>query len=101
MLIRRGFDSNLLQVHLQRGGKILFHRLEMSGKLRLLGNQCRIDIYDSSAPRRHLALSFLQKHATGSIAPTRIGVRKKMADISLSQGAQERIANRVHERVSI
>src|SRR5581483_7047292 len=47
------------------------------------------------------ARGFLQKDFARRILPARVGVREKMADVRLAHRAEQRVANRVHERVGV
>jgi hypothetical protein len=43
----------------------------------------------------------LQKSQAGRVFPSRIGVGKMRADVAQSRGAQERVAERVRQRIAI
>src|SRR5262249_788624 len=44
---------------------------------------------------------FLQEYAAGCSSPARVGIGEKMADIGLADGAQDSVANGVHQGVCV
>ena len=45
--------------------------------------------------------SFVEEEPAGGAAPARIGVGEEVADVGLAQGAEDGVANSVHEHVGV
>src|SRR5258708_1436040 len=101
MLICRGLYTNLPNFDAERFGNILFHDLYMRKQLGGLRDDGSIYIHNLSLPRVCKSRCLSQKHPARRSFPTWIRIGKKMANISLTQSAKERIADRVHEHVGI
>ena len=96
-----GFDGYKHAMDCLKPGDVQFHVLRVRHELRFLRNQGRVDIDNGSLVKTNLARGFFEKNFTGSAAPTRISVWKKLANIAFSNCTQNRVANGMHQHIRI
>ncbi len=98
---RLGLDADLIDRHAERAGDALAHRRDVRRQLRRLGDHGRVDVADLPAggldPPRRLGK---QRQRIGT-AVLRVGVGKVVADVAERGRAEERIGDRVAERIGI
>ena len=87
--------------HAERGGDALLHFGNVRINLGFLRDDGCIHVHDFAFALGNLLRGCFKKYLAGRAFPARVGVRKKMADVRFAERAEERIANRVHERVRV
>ena len=73
----------------------------MRGEFGLLGDQRRVDIDRPPAFFSQQRHSTAQQHAAVGTLVARVGVRKVAANIAQRDGAEQRVGNRVQQRIGI
>ena len=77
------------------------HLAHVREELGRLGNHRGVHVDDSALAKTHQPRRFVQEDAAARAPPTRVGVGKEMADVRLAQGAENGVADRVHQYVGI
>ena len=73
----------------------------MRADLRLLRNDCCIDIHDAPVARGDLPRGLLKKDSARRATPLRVRVRKERSDVAFANRAQHGIADGVHQYVRV
>ena len=82
-------------------GDIAFHLLNIGGKLGLLSDDCRIDIYNVIALLgKESVYFFCKKHAVDILVRT-VGIREMLSYVTEPESADDRIHYRMNEHVGI
>src|SRR5438105_4290656 len=101
MLVRGGFNTDLLWFDAERRGNVGLHRLKMWEQFRLLGNNRRVHVNDRTLARAHLPRRLFEKDPARGSPPAWIGIGKEMPNIHFTDGTEDRVANCMHKDVGI
>ena len=94
-------DADLLDVEAERFADAQFHIRNVRKHTRRLCQERGIEIDDGPTAKGDLPGSFLQEHTARRILPPRIRVGKEVADVHLSDGSEDGVANGVHQDVRV
>ena len=67
----------------------------------LLRDDGGVHIHDRAVAEFNLARGFVQKDLAGRALPARVGVGEESADVALADGAEDGVANGMHEGVGV
>src|SRR5436190_5440279 len=101
MLIGSSFDSHLFSLQFQGRSDVVLHFHDMGKNFRFLGNNCRVEVDDSSTSFGDLPACFFEEHPACCSTPSGVGIGKEMANIALTQGAENRVTDSMHQHVGI
>ncbi len=100
-LVGLPLDIDLRTGTSQQGGEVLAHLIPPRPDLRLLANNCDINVSEQKPPRGNPPNGLLQKYRTVLTIVAGVRVRKELPDIRLSDSPQQGIRHRMENRVAV
>ncbi len=102
----QGFAAFGLHIHAtgrdpERRGDILLHPGDEAGKPRPFESHRRVHVRDGVARPAEKFADVSEKDEAGSVGPARRGIGEMVADVTQGRGAQQRVANRVAQCVTV
>src|SRR6185369_6253529 len=94
-------DANLVELDAERAGDALAHRGDVRGEARRLRDHRRVDVADVPAGAADTPCRFGEQRERVGALVLRVALGKVVADVAERSGTEERVGDRMAERVGV